>query len=272
MHDVHVTDLQSASLADVVQMLNLSESRLESIGLVVAGIAHDINNLLTVIGGFGNLLRGHIHCDKLVAVSVNGLSEATSQMTSLMRMLSSLASRRSMTAEPINVNGVLAGMQRTVAHLLGDRIRLEVRGNAYPPEVSAIRGQLERVLLNLVLNARDAMGRQGTLLIESRTVRISAQEAGQKNIAAGDYISLTVADTGCGMSPSVMAQIFEPHYSSKGTEGAGHGLATVKRLVHECGGSIFVESTPGRGSTFEVLLPLCPSAENQAAALDIAAM
>jgi signal transduction histidine kinase len=258
LHDVQVSSFQDASIEQVLAMLALSESRLESMGLVLAGVAHDINNLLTVLSGFGMVLHRHLTGNHLAEMAAKGLIEASGQMASLTRILSSLASKAPMTAEPIDVNGVLASMERIVHHLAGDNIDVEMRLHPGTGRVRMVPGQLERVLLNLALNARDAMRSTGVLRIEARAARIAPEEAAEKNIIPGDYVSIIVADNGCGIDRKTLAHIFEPHFSTKEHEGAGHGLPTVRRIVRECRGDVFAESQPGQGSTFEILLPRIP--------------
>jgi signal transduction histidine kinase len=256
LHDVLVSDIEALQAAsDYADMLALYEDRLDSMGLIIRGIAHDINNLLTVIDGFGTIIKMAAAANKDVSTAVNGLDDASGQLASLARILSSLASRRAMSTEPIAVNALLASMERTIRHLLGEGVVVHIRRHPTGGAVRTVRGQLERVLLNLVMNAREAMGSRGRLLIQARTVHITDDDLrARARLLPGEYISLAVSDTGCGMSQQTMERIFEPAFSTK-SRSRGHGLATVKRIVAECGGEVFVESETGRGTTFEILLP-----------------
>lgn len=255
VHDIALGDIDLvASATDFTDMLALCEDRLDSMGLIVRGISHDINNLLTVIGGFGAILKHAVDGNTGVQVAVNGLDDATSQLASLTRILSSLASRRAMKMEGICINGLLASMDRTIRHLMGNNVVVHIRRHAGNGKVQAVRGQLERVLLNLVMNAREAIGGKGRLLVEATTLHLAGNDACRRGLPAGEYINLSVTDTGCGMSSATIQRVFEPAFSTKAT-GRGHGLATVKRIVAECGGAVFAHSEVGRGATFEILLP-----------------
>lgn len=259
LHDLHIGAFNGASPDDIAARLAAHEARLESISLIVGGIAHDINNLLTVIAGFSELLKMHVGDTGSVGAAISGLGEAAGQMTSVVRLLASLAGQRSVAAEPVPINAVLAGWHRTVAHLLGSGITLEIVRDPAAGVVRAVRGQLDRVLLNLVLNAREAMGETGRLRIEARCARLNERDSRKYGgLKAGDYVRLTVADTGRGMTRQTMLRIFEPLFTTKlSNEGCGHGLATVRRIVRACNGEVFVDSEVGRGTTFEILLPRC---------------
>lgn len=255
LHDVRLSDLSCASPEQIAAKLAEYENRLESVGLIVRGVAHDINNLLLVVGGFASLLQRTSTHDDMVNVASDGLGEAVQQMTSLARILSSLASRRPITFEKIDVNAVLASMDRTISHLLGDDILLEIGRDPLQGEIHAVHGQLERVLLNLVLNAREAMGAKGRLSIDARSLLIDDRNP-QHQLAEGAYVVLTVADTGCGMSEATIQKIFDPSFTTKkAPEGCGYGLTTVRRIVQDCGGEIFVSSEVGQGTMFEIFLP-----------------
>lgn len=255
LHDVSMNELGGASIEQIAKALAAYETRLDSIGLIVGGIAHDINNLLLVIGGFSGLLKRTTGQEDLVSTAAGGLGEAVRQMSSLTRILSSLASQRTVTFEAINVNAVLASMEQTIAHLLGEGIAIEVRHDPLDGVIRGVRGQLERVLLNLVLNAREAMFKTGRLTMESRSVRIDGRNP-HRQLAAGDYVAITVADTGCGMTSATIQKIFDPLFTTKNAlEGCGYGLTTVRRIVQDCRGEIFVDSEVGKGSRFEIFLP-----------------
>jgi signal transduction histidine kinase len=245
IHDLPLTALDHGSDEVIAQY----EEQIESDAVILRGIAHDMNNLLLVIGGLGELLKTRDSDRQLIDTVADGLDEATRQMLSLSRTLGTLASRRPLSREAIDINDLLVRMEKTIAHLLGEGITLEMRHDASAGAIKAVRGELERVLLNLVLNAREAMGGTGKFQIATRTVRID-------NV---DHIRLTVTDTGCGMAPETARRAFDPQFTTKhNSEGRGHGLTTVRRIVRDCGGEILVVSEPGKGTTFEILLPRLP--------------
>ncbi len=234
-------------------------ARFEAMGQLSGGIAHDFNNLLTVISGN---IEAYVSRNPGVASASSELMDvrdAVRRATILTRRL--LASGRSAGTppHPTDVNEVVRGMASLLDRLIGDRIRVRAQLGYDVPAAQADPGRLEQVVMNLAINARDAMPDGGDLRLTTDTIRIGERngDAGPARLLPGLYVRIEVADTGVGMSPDVQARIFEPFYTTKSQEkGTGLGLATVQSIVSEWGGEIAVQSAPGQGTIFTILLPV----------------
>jgi PAS domain S-box-containing protein len=221
--------------------------KLESIGRLAGGVAHDFNNLLTVILGCAEALGGDAtrgaRADPGV---VDELRTAGERARDLTRQLLAFARRHVIAPVPLDLNGVVRGAEKLLRRVLGEDVELLVRLEPGLPPIRGDAGQLEQAILNLAVNARDAMPRGGTLALETRTV----PDGG------GDHVSLVVRDSGTGMTPEVKAHLFEPFFTTKPPgEGTGLGLAMVYGIVRQSEGQIHVDSDPGRGTTFELRFP-----------------
>jgi two-component system, cell cycle sensor histidine kinase and response regulator CckA len=216
---------------------------LEAIGRLAGGVAHDFNNLLTVIRGNAELLAPSV--TGAGAELLDDLILASDRATALVRQLLMFSRRQPARVEVLDLNEVVTALAGLLRRVLGERVTVAVCLASAPVTVRADRSHLEQVLMNLAVNARDAMPEGGTL-----TVRTEAGEAGR-------FVRLVVADTGTGMTEEVKARIFEPFFTTKGPDkGTGLGLATVFGIVQQAGGHIEVESAPGAGTTFRVDLPV----------------
>jgi PAS domain S-box-containing protein len=230
--------------------------KLEAVGRLAGGIAHDFNNLLTAIQGFSALLlqdgslSGQQHRD------VREIADAAARAAALTQQLLAFGRKQVLSPTVLDPNDVVSHMGAMLRRLIAEHIELRTE---LGPDVGAIRadrGQLEQVIVNLVVNARDAMPRGGTLTIATRNATIGDASAAQTGLRPGRYVLLTVSDTGVGMDAATRARVFEPFFTTKRVgEGSGLGLATVYGIVEQSGGTIAVESEPGRGSTFRIHLP-----------------
>jgi PAS domain S-box-containing protein len=234
--------------------------KLESVGRLAGGVAHDFNNLLSVILGFSEMVLadagcGHPHRDPLRAIH-----EAAQRARDLTRQLLAFSRKQLLEIKVVDINQVVAGFKRLLGRLLGEDIALKVILAARPLTVKADAAQLEQVLMNLAVNARDAMAEGGTLTIETAAVSLdNAYTASKPGLTPGDYAMIGVSDTGCGMQQDILSRIFEPFFTTKDKEkGTGLGLATTYGIVKQHEGGIWAHSEPGRGTTFKVYLPLCP--------------
>ena len=234
--------------------------KLESVGRLAGGVAHDFNNLLSVILGFSEMVledigRDHPHHDPLRAIH-----EAAQRARDLTRQLLAFSRKQLLEIKIVDINQVVAGFKRLLERLLGEDIAVELALAAQPLAVKADVAQLEQVLMNLAVNARDAMPEGGALTIETAAVTLdSAYNASKPGLTPGDYAAIRVTDTGCGMQPDILSRIFEPFFTTKDKEkGTGLGLATTYGIVKQHEGGIWAHSEPGCGTTFEVYLPLCP--------------
>lgn len=241
-----------------LQAQYLQAQKMESVGRLAAGVAHDFNNLLTIINGSAELATTTVAPDDPVAEDLRQILAAGARGAALTRQL--LAFSRQQIVKPVilDLDGVIDGFRKMLARLLKEDIVLDVQLGLHHARVKADPGYLEQIILNLAVNARDAMPSGGTLRITTASKVLDHLEAGTLRPAVnpGRYAVVRVADTGVGMSDATRAHIFEPFFTTKAIgKGTGLGLATVLRIVQESGGGLRVESAPGAGTRFEVFLP-----------------
>jgi len=231
--------------------------KLETVGRLAGGVAHDFNNLLTVINGYSDLLLKKLMAGDPMHESVAEIRQAGQRATELVRQLLLLSRRQVTQASEVNLNDIITEVGRMLARVIGEDIRLEFSLSPSLGWILADPGQLHQILMNLAVNARDAMPGGGTLFIETRNVDLEESYAQHHaNVDPGPYIQLKVSDTGIGMTKDVLSHIFEPFFTTKRSgEGTGLGLATVYGIVQQSGGSIWVYSEPGEGTTFTIYLP-----------------
>ena len=231
--------------------------KLESIGRLAGGVAHDFNNLLTVILGYAEVFRARLGPDAEGIADLEEIVRAGSRARDLTRQLLAFARRQVIAPSLLDLNDVTLGMDRLLRRVLGDHVELVTRLEDGLWPVRADRALLEQVIMNLALNARDAMPGGGTVRIATGNVEVDDAHAERHPGARrGPHVCLAISDTGTGMSSETLAHLFEPFYTTKGPgEGTGLGLATVHGIVHQSGGHILVESRAGSGSTFRIYLP-----------------
>jgi PAS domain S-box-containing protein len=246
-------------MIDVTERHDLNErllhsQKLEAIGQLAGGIAHDFNNLLTVISGFSNLLAARV--DQTLQGEVTEIRRAAERAASLTRQLLAFSRRDPSTIERLDVSELVHGLEEMLQRLIGEDYRLELATAPTPALVDADPRRLEQVIVNLAVNARDAMPEGGRIRIETSTLELDRERAAEREVRAGTFVCLVVSDTGTGMSDATMSRIFEPFFTTKAEgKGTGLGLATVYGIVEEAGGRIDVESDLGRGTVFTILLP-----------------
>jgi two-component system, cell cycle sensor histidine kinase and response regulator CckA len=231
--------------------------KMEAIGVLAGGVAHDFNNLLTVIQGYGEMLMQNPDLsadDRDLATEIH---RAGDQAASLTRQLLAFSRKQVLAPRVLDVNALVRETEKMLRRLIGEDIEIVTTLDPSLGPVRADPGQLEQVVMNLAVNARDAMPRGGTLRIETRNTDVSpAYAQAHAGLTAGRYILLTVADTGVGMDDTTRARIFEPFFTTKGPgKGTGLGLATVHGIVRQSGGHLEVTSEVGKGTTFLVYLP-----------------
>ncbi len=235
----------------------LQSQKMEGIGRLAGGIAHDFNNLLTAILGYTALIRMGLRPGDAVADDVTEVEKAARRAADLTRQLLAFARKQVVTPRVLSLNELVGDLQRLLDRLIGPHVMLETD---LAPGLWAVRadpGQLEQVVTNLVVNARDALPRGGTIHLVTRNVTLRAEAAAAyADLVAGDFVRLDVADTGDGMDEATLARVFEPFFTTKEKgKGTGLGLATAYGIVRQAGGSISADSRRGEGSTFTVLLP-----------------
>jgi PAS domain S-box-containing protein len=231
--------------------------RMESLGQLAGGIAHDFNNLLGVILNYSQFVAEQAASNDAVLADIQQIRAAAEQAVRLTSQLLTFGRRDPTEPANLDLNAVVADVQSLLTRSIGAHVEIDVRAAADLPTVRADRGHLEQVLVNLAVNARDAMPGGGTLTVETRLTDLDAEYARlHPEVAPGRYVQLTVSDTGMGMSREVMEHIFEPFFTTKAKgEGTGLGMATVYSIVTNAGGSVNVYSELGIGTTFRVYLP-----------------
>jgi two-component system cell cycle sensor histidine kinase/response regulator CckA len=250
-------------IVDITEQRRLEEEllqaqKMESLGRLAGGVAHDFNNLLTLIRGYADVLASQLGGEDPRLEEVREIRHAADRGASLTRQLLALSRRQKLVAREVDLNELVRDLERMLRRVIGASIEIvTVTG----PELGWVRadpGQLEQVLLNLAVNARDAMPRGGTLRLETARVQVppGALDRSVRGVPAGDYVQLTVSDTGTGMDADVLAKAFEPFFTTKPPgEGTGLGLSTVYGIVQQSGGAITVESSPGQGTVFRLFFP-----------------
>jgi PAS domain S-box-containing protein len=231
--------------------------RMEALGRLASSVAHDFNNLLTIIGGYSSLIQQRLGNNRELGSPLIQIQEAVKRAARLTAQL--LAFSRKQVTEPavLSINELLSGMEKMLRTLLGGDVEVTFALDPKAGRVKADAGQIEQILMNLAANARDAMPGGGKLRIETRNRIVRKSPAGSDDaLEPGQYVTVTVADTGHGIDDAVRAHIFEPFFTTKPVEkGTGLGLATSYGIAHQSGGTITVESQPGRGASFTLFLP-----------------
>ncbi len=230
--------------------------KMESIGNLAGGIAHDFNNLLTVIGGYTDLAAASVPEDSPVMESLEAIRAAVTSAAALTAQLLTFSRRQIVTPKVVDLNEMLPAFSKLLGRLVEETVRLDVVLGRQLPPIRIDPSQLEQVVLNLVVNARDAMPQGGTITIRTGHVTVDEQAARHGKVSPGSYVTLQVSDTGTGMPASVRAQIFEPFFTTKPRgQGTGLGLATVYGIVSAAGGTVDVHSVEGEGTTFTLYFP-----------------
>jgi PAS domain S-box-containing protein len=254
---------------DVTERKRLDEQlrraeRMQAAGRLAGGMAHEVNNMMTGVIGFAEFLLRGLPADDPRRSEVQEIIRAGSRAADVTRQLLAFTRQQLMHPEVLAINDVVVGLVKMLRHSLGENHDLELRLAPDLREIRADRGQLEQVLINLILNARDALASRGRVTIATVAAELDEAYAlrhGDVGIPPGEYVQLSVTDTGCGMDPEVQARIFEPFFTTKPVgQGTGLGLSTVYGIVKQSGGFIWCYSEPELGSTFKVYLPVLRSA------------
>jgi PAS domain S-box-containing protein len=252
-----ITERRRASDEKLALLEQLRQSqKLEAVGRLAGGVAHDFNNVLMVVANVTDLLLTQAAPGGQMAEDLEQIRDAASRATGLTRQLLAFSRQQVLQPQELDLNALVSDLAKMVRVLLGDRSTLALD---LQPALGAVRAdptQLTQVLLNLAINARDAMPDGGSLRIETRHRVLGEDEARRRgDLQPGLYLQLAVSDTGTGMDPETQLRAFEPFFTTKGQAGTGLGLATVYGIVRQSGGFVELESAPGRGATFRVWLP-----------------
>lgn len=234
----------------------LQAQKMEAVGRLAGGVAHDFNNLLTAILGYAELLLDQLSAKDPRWADVQEIVKAGQSAASLTRQLLAFSRRQILQPAVLSLNDVIRDVKTILGRVIGEDVAIVLDLAADLEPVMADPGQLEQVMMNLAVNARDAMPHGGRVTLKTENVEIDQSQGRIREISPGRYVLLAVSDTGIGMSPEVQAHLFEPFFTTKGPDkGTGLGLATVHGIVKQSYGCIWVDSEPARGATFTILLP-----------------
>ncbi|MEO8563492.1 MAG: ATP-binding protein [bacterium] len=239
--------------------------KMEAVGQLAGGVAHDFNNLLTVIKTYGEFMLEQIDESSPLRADALEIQKAAGRAAALTRQLLAFSRKQALLPRVIDLNEIVHGLEPMLRRLIGEDIEIALRAAPQIGAVKADAGQLEQVVMNLIVNARDAMSQGGTLTIETATVLLTDTMRAGHGVIPGPYVSLVVSDSGCGMDAATRARVFEPFFTTKETgRGTGLGLSTVYGIVKQSEGYIWCDSTEGVGTTFTVLLPQVAESRDEA--------
>src|SRR5215471_9450865 len=231
--------------------------KMEAVGRLAGGVAHDFNNLLMVIGGYAEVILSQLPADHPLHEKGKAIQQAADRATTLTRQLLAFSRKQLLELKVVDVNAIVQDMERLLSPLIGENVKLATLLAPQAALTRADAGQLEQVLMNLVVNGKDAMSGGGTLTIQTQAAVVDgSHRREQQFIRPGNYVVLSVSDTGMGMDKETQSRIFEPFFTTKEKgKGTGLGLSTVYGIVKQSGGYVMVQSEKGQGSTFQIYLP-----------------
>lgn len=260
----HAGRRQAEEQKEKLELQLLQAQKLESVGRLAGGVAHDFNNLLSAILGYSGMALKELPADNLVWRHVKTIEEAGKKGATLIRQLLAFSRKQVLRIALVNLNDIVQNLAKMLSVMLGEDVVLDLKTSAPVRNVMADPGQIEQVLMNLAVNARDAMPCGGRIIIETADVDLDADYARRhEGVAPGPYVLLSVTDTGEGMTKDVQEKIFEPFFTTKEMgKGTGLGLATVYGIVKQHNGHVWFYSEPDKGTTFKIYLP---AAQGQAA-------
>ena len=238
--------------------------KMESIGRLAGGIAHDFNNLLTVIHGYCDVIQDQLAIEDPLLVELKQIQQASDRAAALTRQLLAFSRKQILAPTVIDLNSLVTNLRTMLVRLIGEDITLDTVLAVGLRPITADPSQIEQVIMNLVVNARDAMPTGGRLTIETSNMDLDRDYASiYPEVPVGSYVMLAVTDTGCGMDAQTRARIFEPFFTTKAPgKGTGLGLATVYGIIKQSDGEITVSSEPGKGTSFKIFLPASAVAPN----------
>lgn len=259
-----------AAVTDVTERKQLEEQlrqsqRMEAVGRLAGGVAHDFNNLLTIITGYSDMLLNKMPEPEPLRRNVEEIKKASGRAASLTNQLLAFSRRQVLQAKVIDLNEIVADMNKMLRRLIPESIELVVNLEPQLGHIKADPGQIEQVIVNLAVNAREAMPQGGKLIIETANRELDEHYCRRHmSVKPGSYVMLSVSDTGAGMAPDVQEHIFEPFFTTKTGKGTGLGLSTVYGIVKQSAGEIWVYSEPSLGSSFKIYLPRVQAAAERA--------
>jgi two-component system, cell cycle sensor histidine kinase and response regulator CckA len=252
-----ISQIQDVTERKRLQAQLLQSQKMETVGKLAGGVAHEFNSILCAVIGRAELLRGDLPPGSPLAANANAIIQAANRAAALTRQLLAYGRKQFLRSEVLDLNRVVASMERMLDHLMGDEVKTRFIPAAGLRAVKADAGQLEQVIVNMAMNARDAMPKGGQLTLETAHVSLDQESAARPpDLKPGDYAVLAITDTGAGMREEVKARIFEPFFTTKDIgQGVGLGLSTCYGIVKQSGGYIGFTSELGQGTTFKLYLP-----------------
>ncbi|MBI4347213.1 MAG: PAS domain S-box protein [Elusimicrobia bacterium] len=260
-----VTDLEAERTK--LQAQFLQAQKMEAVGRLAAGVAHDFNNVLTAVGGYCHFLLGELRPDDERRKEIEGIQQATGRAATLTRQLLAFSRNQVLQPRVIDLNAVVKELGPILRRAVSEEIELATNLDPAVGPVRADPGQVQQILLNLVFNSRDAIAKRGRITVETANVDLDAEYVkAHPGSFPGPQVMLSVSDTGAGMARETIARLFEPFFTTKDAGvGTGLGLCTVYGIVKQSGGSIYVDSEPGRGATFKIYFPRAQATEERPA-------
>jgi len=261
--NAHKRSIAEKERTDALEALQITEKqlvqsqKLEAVGRLAGGISHDFNNLLTVILGYSDISRRNLNDGDPLQRNLDEIIRASERAASLTRQLLAFSRKQVMQPKVFDLNTVVSDLEKMLRRMIGEDIELRVSAQSDLGNIKADPVQLEQMIMNLVVNARDAMPKGGKLSIETTNVYLDESYAREHvSVVPGHYVMLAISDTGCGMDEETRVRIFEPFFTTKESgKGTGLGLSTVYGIVKQSGGNIWVYSEEGRGTTFKIYFP-----------------
>jgi PAS domain S-box-containing protein len=251
--DVYAIAIQQKRLEEQL----LQSQKMEAVGRLAGGIAHDFNNHLTAITGYSELILDELERNSLLREDVEEIRKAAERSMALTRQLLAFSRRQILEPRLLDLNQIVANMENMLQRLIGEHIRLQLELSPFPAQIRADLGQIEQVIMNLIVNARDALPDGGKITIQTASVSAGKIQGPHRLLVpVGNYATLSVIDDGVGMDKDTQSHLFEPFFTTKAEgKGTGLGLATAYGIIRQSGGYIFADSELGRGSTFAIYLP-----------------
>jgi len=274
-YNIDITDRKhSEEEKDKLRAQLLASQKMEAVGILAGGVAHDFNNILTTILGYSQIMALRLEEGHPMRDMVNDIYDAAEKATGLTRQLLAFSRKQVMEVKVISLNTIVEDISKMLTRLIGEDVRMRLSLADLIGNIKGDVGQIEQVIMNLVINARDAMPNGGELTIETGQIELDEKyTAIHHNVQPGLYAMLTVTDTGVGISPEIREKIFEPFFTTKKRgQGTGLGLATVYGIVRQHNGHIYVYSEPGKGTTFKIYLPVVGGAAEEVPRKEIRTM